>query len=847
MKKDIELFQKIKECEEYIILSESHKNSITDFFVKNTYLKQKYVELLSKSYHNLFYINVIILMIIVLIQIVELLLTIFLLKNQKLIIFESVTVFSLLILFILIKVKRIKNSTIFPFVLTWIIYFLFCINSLLSIYLIKDGQTKKSLTYRDISLITKFYFYFISSHVIVSLFIQLNMSLHFGHFYGFFGFDVLILILLNITYTDFYNESISIFPMIVFTLLQSYKFEKSAKTFFDFCVRNFYSYLVNEEIVQNANIGICLTKQNFEITKMNRTFMNEMGDLINEKAKVSLESVEKINKEKKELSDFDDSKVKFEKEKGQNLLQTALKNNKAQTFNPKINKNEKEKKCSDKYSRYLLSGELIKKEENENNNNKKTKISLLQALNNEANTLAEKGKKNDMECFNFLGKFQISKNFSLYNVKWKRVYAYSKKNIDISDSNIYNIFPNFDSYIVNTERKEIKKHGKSINLPILSNNENKEEINPFNYKFIFTEITKNRKSDRIKVEQIYQKLILAKISHEFNRPIELIKSSIDVLMNEIKMKSNHCSEIGSKCSSFFKSEINMLSEHSLNKEKVDINLDEIYHKNINNLYMEIKYYAETITLSIRDLIEYINIHSSNPAKEEKEFSVLKLSEMKEYIQNLTHAYIELMEKPVTTNVFMESSLEGLSIEIEMMKFNQILSNLISNAIKNIDPNDSIFVRLNKMSPKDIKFFEFGADKNFFINTEQKTKAVVNQNNTINESENKDVELGLVVQIEDTGNGINETLLKGINIGGEEFYRLDTNDTRLNNAEGYMKCKGLGSGLKICKKLADEMGVKIKCKVKTDTSNPGTIFYIYIKTELFREKEIHNLNTSGEEN
>ena len=87
---------------------------------------------------------------------------------------------------------------------------------------------------------------------------------------------------------------------MVFTLLQSYKFEKSAKTFFDFCVRNFYSYLINEEIVQNANIGICLTKQNFEIKKMNSTFMNEMRDLINEKVKKANQKVTESNKKVKE-------------------------------------------------------------------------------------------------------------------------------------------------------------------------------------------------------------------------------------------------------------------------------------------------------------------------------------------------------------------------------------------------------------------------------------------------------------------------------------------------------------------------------------------------------------------
>ena len=52
----------------------------------------------------------------------------------------------------------------------------------------------------------------------------------------------------------------------------------------------------------------------------------------------------------------------------------------------------------------------------------------------------------------------------------------------------------------------------------------------------------------------------------------------------------------------------------------------------------------------------------------------------------------------------------------------------------------------------------------------------------------------------------------------------------------MRCKGLGSGLKICKKLADEMGIKLKCKVKNNPTNPGTIFYLYIKTELIDRKQ-----------
>ena len=98
------------------------------------------------------------------------------------------------------------------------------------------------------------------------------------------------------------------------------------------------------------------------------------------------------------------------------------------------------------------------------------------------------------------------------------------------------------------------------------------------------------------------------------------------------------------------------------------------------------------------------------------------------------------------------------------------------------------------------------------------------------SNDNDIELGLVISIEDSGTGISNTLLNDFNSEGETFYRVDTIDTKIHSAEEYIKCKGLGSGLKICKKLSDEMGIKLKCYVKPN--NSGTIFKIYVKTELF---------------
>ena len=55
--------------------------------------------------------------------------------------------------------------------------------------------------------ISKFYSYFISSHILMILMITANMSLHFGHFFIIGFLDFFILIILNITNykTNFYH------------------------------------------------------------------------------------------------------------------------------------------------------------------------------------------------------------------------------------------------------------------------------------------------------------------------------------------------------------------------------------------------------------------------------------------------------------------------------------------------------------------------------------------------------------------------------------------------------------------------------------------------------------------
>ena len=221
--------------------------------------------------------------------------------------------------------------------------------------------------------INKLYFYLISSHYVFTLFIQINMSLHYWHYFALFGIDILFIIVFNITTTFFYYVMLSMIPITLYSVIQSYKFEWSMKIIFDFCVRNYYSYLINEEIIQNANIGVILTKEDFEIKKMSNVFSNDMKDLINNKKYFVYENEEGIPKQEKsknDLSEISDSKQKINKDK--NDVSVAIKRENRNTISHILN--TKEKKYVERRKRFLLINELVQKEYN-----KKVKINFLQA------------------------------------------------------------------------------------------------------------------------------------------------------------------------------------------------------------------------------------------------------------------------------------------------------------------------------------------------------------------------------------------------------------------------------------------------------------------------------------
>ena len=779
----------IEDCEKYLINFDSIQDSILSFFSSNLFVKKIYLDLLSKSYLNLFPINILFLVIFLISQFIHICFSFINLEKKnnirkRIIIIELITFGVILISLLFLLSKKFKTNKIFIKINSWIIFILYDISILVVMY--NNDLFEKSI------FISKFYSYLISGHILMILMLSANMSLHFGHFFIIVFLDIFILIILNITNykTKFYHFNSSIIIISLFTIFQSYKFELNVKKFFDFCIEKYYYYLIDKEIIENGDIGICLTSNDFEIIKINETVKNNMNEIMD-----------------------------LNKEKNKNYLSY---NSILQINDKKLNKENK-------------------------------KVTLLKVIENIINDYILKGKQDKLEYFIPLGRFKIKNGSKLYSIKFKRILLKQfnnnktfKNNIDLNKTEIYDIN---STYKINMK---VNLNNSENNLiPNYLENDSSLNGNLYNYKFIFTLITNNRNLERKKVERIYQNLILTKVSHEFNTPVYFIQDLMDKLIKEkedneekgiysskrplitieeIKSNKDSQNEIMLKNKEFFndkktiKNNISVSARRSLSSIQSN---SEMYEFNNIETFLFIKYIADTIKLTAMDLTQYIKIHSAlDSTNEELNLEIYTLSDIREYIEGIGNAYLNLMEKTINFITIMDNILTKRNIEIDKEKLNQILSNLISNSIKNTNNTNGIIVNISKMKENDLKYFEFGANKDIFENYNYNINIDIKPSERTN---NNNIELGLVISIEDSGTGISNTLLNDFNDEGETFYRVNTTDNKINDCEGYIKCKGLGSGLKICKKLSDELGIKLKCLVKPN--NCGTIFKIYIKTEL----------------
>ena len=775
-------------CEKYLLKNKNINTriSLISFFSSTNPIKNIYIDLAFNAYNKSFQINMYFLIFFLISQLCQVIYSFIDIDKKskyklRIIISEGIALIILLLFFGLLFIKKNRENKIFILFFSWVILFNCIINQLLVIYNNKNEQQELYLS--------KFYHNLIMPHFLMIMMITANMSLHFGHFFVIFFLDIFLIIILSIinAKNHFYHHVNIIFCIGVLTFFQSYKFELSYKLIFDYFIEKYYLYLLNEDIINNADIGVCLTSSDdFEVIKMNNKMEqnNEIIDLDNEK-----------------------------------------------------NKN------------FLLYNLLYKKKYNENEKESE-KLNLYQVIDEVTSNYISNGKIEDLKYFVPLGGFKTKHGTKLFNVKFKRIYS-NKDNKSSNNKNETCI--NTTNQIINMlnvsdliQFNQIQKNIMTTTTNLESHlSENINQIQkPFNYKFIFTLIAENRKEFRMKIEKIYQKLILTKMEEEFKKPIQCIKDLIDKIIKEKEKiedkerdNSDFLPDILFKRQKTNKSKNKEFQKIYDDEEKrslssIESGLENTIYNNIET-FAYIKYITETIKLTVLDLSEYIQIHSTIKKNNEKfEVQQYYLGDLRDYIEGISNVYLNLIDKNLNIITRMDINLSKRSFEIDKDKLNQIIANLIRNAIINTKNKNNIYIDIEKMKENDLKHFEFDSNNNFFI----KQNTLGSPNSPFISHQNSSIELGLVITIEDTGQGISKDLKNNINNDGEQFYRLDTNDSKLdtnhikdNSTVEKKTKKGLGTGLKICRKLSDEINVKLKCQIKSN--NQGTIFKIFLKTEL----------------
>ena len=775
-------------CEKYILKNKNINTriSLISFFSSTNPIKNIYIDLAFNAYNKSFQINMYFLIFFLISQLCQIIYSFIDIDKKskyklRIIISEGIALIILSLFFGLLFIKKNRENKIFILSFSWIILFNCIINQLLVIYNNKNEQQELYLS--------KFYHNLIMPHFLMIMMITANMSLHFGHFFVIFFIDIFLIIILSIinSKNHFYHHVNIIFCIGVLTFFQSYKFELSYKLIFDYFIEKYYLYLINEDIINNADIGVCLTSSDdFEIIKMN----NEM-------------------EENNEIIDLE----------------------------------------NDKNKKFLLYNLLYKKKYNDNEKESE-KLNLYQAIDEITTNYISNGKIEDLKYFVPLGRFKTKHGTKLFNVKFKRIYSNkdnkNQNNKNESDSNTTNQIINMlnisDLIQFNQIQKNIMTTTTNIDSHLSENNINQIQKS-FNYKFIFTLIAENRKELRMKIEKIYQKLILTKMEEEF-KPIQCVKDLIDKIIKEKekiedkeKDNSDFLPELLFKTQKTNKNKIKDFQKIYDDEEKrslssIESGLENNIYNNIET-FSYIKYIVETIKLTVLDLSEYIQIHSTIKKKNEKfEVQQYYLGDLRDYIEGISNAYLNLIDKNLNIITRMDINLTKRSFEIDKDKLNQIISNLVRNAIINTKNKNNIYIDIEKMKENDLKHFEFDSNNNLFI----KQNTLGSPNSPFISHQNSSIELGLVITIEDTGQGISNDLKNNINNDGENFYRIDTNDTKFdtNHTKDNIPTekknkKGLGTGLKICRKLSDEINVKLKCQIKSN--NQGTIFKIFLKTEL----------------
>lgn len=246
--------------------------------------------------------------------------------------------------------------------------------------------------------------------------------------------------------------------------------------------------------------------------------------------------------------------------------------------------------------------------------------------------------------------------------------------------------------------------------------------------------------------------------------LEELKDSLNYAKNELRKTEEYRKDLMANVSHDLKTPLTMIKAyaemstdlHSNNKKKQKEDIDIIISE------------VDRLTLLVNDILTLSKIQSNIETLNKEEFDLINLT--KEIIKNYS-----LLEETENYKFIFNHNKETILINADKQKINQVLYNLINNAINYTGENNTIKININ---------------------------------------ENKE---NIKVEIIDTGKGIKKEDIPFI---WDKYYK--------NKKEHKRNKIGTGLGLSIVKNILNvhnyEFGVKSK-------KNEGTNFYFIIKKEL----------------
>ena len=249
------------------------------------------------------------------------------------------------------------------------------------------------------------------------------------------------------------------------------------------------------------------------------------------------------------------------------------------------------------------------------------------------------------------------------------------------------------------------------------------------FDLLFLEIMQNRDEYKQKVESVYQNLIMSKISNEFREGITSLINIINTVktqrvvqnMNHQTQRNNFNLALNQQQQDFTPS-----SEHSNRGTPPMFNkpLNNTTHQYLPmpqpfntkrylacsssiispNCMFSINYstlnklaiISECVLIIVADLAEYVHIKSSSLIlnKNEGNKSFLSFLDLKFFLEEAAHFYIGLFRKSIKIVFDIDSNLYNIKILTNELKLKQIITNILSNAIKQTPNNKNVIFRIN---------------------------------------------------------------------------------------------------------------------------------------------------------